>query len=128
MPVRQEKDVCSGVRSDFRSELVGAQLHLVVGFASISQFGSKGGHIHQAVKSIFVCSVEKLSTKVFIFYLSRRKVLSISKTGDFHLPCIYKLQHPLEGVRVGIKYVHLAHLGLHHVLVQHAVKDHRPGI
>ena len=45
-----------------------------------------------------------------------------------HLPSVYELQHLLEGVRVYIQDVHLTHLGFLHVLVQHAVKNCRPGI
>ena len=44
-----------------------------------------------------------------------------------HLSSVDELQHPLEGVRVNINDVHLACLGLLHVLVKHAIKDCRPG-
>ena len=44
-----------------------------------------------------------------------------------NLLSIDELQHLLKGIRINIKDVNLPHLGLLHVLVQHAIKDHRPG-
>ena len=131
MPISKEEDVCSVVRGDLSSEVAGAQLHLIIG----SQFtppdwlnpAATCWNIHQFAKIVFVCSVEKLCSVIFIVYLLWRNWLEFFKQAQDYLLSVYELQHQLEGVRVDISDVHLARSGLLHVLVQHAVKDDRAG-
>ena len=66
VPFSQEEDVCSRVRCHLRSELVGAQLHLILQLGSISP---KCENIYQAVELVLVAGVEELCRVVFISHL-----------------------------------------------------------
>ena len=66
VPFSQEEDVCSRVRVHLRSDLVGAQFHLMLHLGSISP---KCENTHQAVELVFVAGVEELCSVVFISHL-----------------------------------------------------------